>query len=258
MRARYPDVSGMHYSFGPGGITPAVKAIIIANVAVFVVMFFAPGSAGGFPGVNPLELLLGVSPGDLFERFFIWQPFTYMFVHAGLGHIFFNMLLLWFIGVDLERMWGTVFFTKFYVACGLGAAATQVVLGILPFGFADAFYDVHTVGASGAIYGLLLAFALYFPTRPFLVFLIFPVQARVFVLIMGGIALLLSLGGAGGVAHTAHLGGMATAWFYLRGKRMNLASEIQYRYLKWKINRMRRKFDVYSGGRRDDIDRRVH
>jgi hypothetical protein len=77
-------------------------------------------------------------------------------------------------------------------------------------------------------------------------------------MIMGGIALMLSFGGGGGVAHTAHLGGMATAWLYLRGARMNLASEIQYRYFKWRINRMRKKFDVYSGGRRDDIDRRVH
>jgi len=169
------------------------------------------------------------------------------------------MLLLWFIGVELERRWGTVFFAKFYAVCGLGAGATQVLLGILPFGFADSFYAVHTIGASGAIYGLLLAYALYFPTRPFLVFLIFPVQARVFVMIMGGIALLMSLGGGGGVAHTAHLGGMVTAWFYLRGKGgTNLASEIQYRYLKWRINRMRKKFDVYSGGRRDDFNRRVH
>jgi membrane associated rhomboid family serine protease len=250
MRARYPGVSGMQYSFGPGGITPAVKAIIIANVAAFVVMFFT--------GAGEWILLFGLSPADLFQRFFIWQPATYMFLYGGLSHIFFNMLLLWFIGVELERMWGTAFFAKFYAVCGLGAGATQVLLGILPFGFADSFYDVHTIGASGAIYGLLLAFALYFPTRPFLVFLIFPVQARVFVMIMGGIALMLSFGGGGGVAHTAHLGGMATAWLYLRGARMNLASEIQYRYFKWRINRMRKKFDVYSGGRRDDIDRRVH
>ena len=252
MRARYPNVSGMQYSFGPGGITPAVKAIIIANVSVFVLMVLT----GGAPWIE----LLGLRPADLFQRFFVWQPLTYMFLHGGLGHIFFNMLLLWFIGVELERMWGTVFFARFYTACGLGAGATQVLLGILPFGFANAFYGVSTIGASGAIYGLLLAYALYFPTRPFLVFLIFPVQARVFVMIMAGISLLLATGGGGGVAHTAHLGGMATAWFYLRGKGMNLnlASEIQYRYLKWKINRMRKKFDVYSGGRRDDWDRKVH
>jgi hypothetical protein len=137
-----------------------------------------------------------------------------------------------------------------------GVASEEV--GILPLPFAGQFYYPSTVGASGAIYGLLLAFALYYPTRPFLVFFIFPVQARYFVMILGGIALLFSLGGGSGVAHTAHLGGLVSGYLYLKGKRLNLISEIQYRYLKWRINRMRKKFDVYSGGRRDDYDRRVH
>ena len=90
-------------------------------------------------------------------------------------------------------------------------------------------------------------------------FFVFPVPAKYFVMILGGFALLFSMSGdGGGVAHTAHLGGLVTGYLYLRGKRINLFSEIQYRYLKWRINRMRRKFDVYSGGRRDDVNRRVH
>jgi membrane associated rhomboid family serine protease len=80
----------------------------------------------------------------------------------------------------------------------------------------------------------------------------------VFVTILGALALLFSAGGGGGIAHTAHLGGMAVAYMYLKGARMHLISEIQYRILKWRINRARRKFDVYSGGRADDVDRRVH
>jgi membrane associated rhomboid family serine protease len=116
-----------------------------------------------------------------------------------------------------------------------------------------------TIGASGAIFGLLLAFALYFPTRPFLVFFIFPVPAKILVMVLGAISLLMAIsGGGGGVAHTAHLGGLVTGYLYLKGKRINLVSEIQYRYLKWRINRMRKKFDVYSGGRGDDVNRRVH
>lgn len=248
MRGRYPGLSDVRYSFSPGPLTPAVKALMIANVVVFVLTYFAPA----------LIVQLGLRPADLFGSFSLWQLVTYMFVHASLSHLFFNMLTLWFIGVELERLWGTVYFTKFYFAAGLGAGFTQVFLGILPFAFAGQFYYPSTVGASGAIYGLLLAFALYYPTRPFLVFFIFPVQARYFVMILGGLSLLFSLGGGAGVAHTAHLGGLATGYLYLRGKRLNIISEIQYRYLKWRINRMRRKFDVYSGGRRDDIDRRVH
>jgi rhomboid family protein len=236
------------YSFGPGRLTPAVKAILVANVAVFVLTYFAPA----------LIAQLGLRPADLFGQFAVWQLVTYMFVHAGLSHIFFNMLMLYFVGVELERMWGTKYFTKFYFASGLGAGLTQVLLGILPFSFANQFYYPSTVGASGAIYGLLMAFALYFPTRTILVFGVFPIQARYLVMIFGGIALLYSFGGRGGVAHTAHLGGLLSGYLYLKGKRLNIISEIQYRYLKWRINRMRKKFDVYSGGRRDDYDRRVH
>jgi rhomboid family protein len=236
------------YSFGPGRLTPAVKAIMIANVAVFVLTFFAR---------NDVVRLLGLRPDAVFPGFAIWQLATYMFVHASVSHIFFNMLTLWFVGVELERMWGTRYFTKFYFSAGIGAGLTQFLLAKLPFAFAAEFAP-PTVGASGAIYGLLMAFALYFPTRMFLVFFIFPVQARYFVMILGGLSLLFSLGGGSGIAHTAHLGGLISGYLYLKGKRLNIISEIQYRYLKWRINRMRKKFDVYSGGRRDDYDRRVH
>ena len=248
MRGRYPGPSGVSYSFGPGPLTPAVKAIMIANAAAFVVTFFLP----------ELKLTFGLRPADLFEKFAVWQLVTYMFLHGGISHILFNMLTLWMVGVDLEHKFRTPFFTKFYFACGIGAGLTQVLLGVLPFTATSHFYYVSTIGASGAIFGLLLAFALYFPTRQFLMFFIFPVQARYFVMILGAIQLLLAAGGGGGVAYTAHLGGIATGYLYLRGLRINLFSEIQYRYLKWRINRTRRKFDVYSGGRRDDIDRRVH
>lgn len=236
------------YSFGPGRLTPAVKAILFANIAVFVVTFFARNTVIG---------ALGLRPDALFSDFAVWQLGTYMFVHAGLSHIFFNMLMLYFVGVELEQMWGTKYFTKFYFACGIGAGLTQVLLALPIFPFAAQF-QAPTVGASGALYGLLLAYALYFPTRMFLVFFIFPLQARYFVLILGAISLLFSLGGGTGIAHTAHLGGLISGYFYLKGKRLNIISEIQYRYLKWRINRMRKKFDVYSGGRRDDYDRRVH
>jgi membrane associated rhomboid family serine protease len=248
MRGRYPAPSGISYAFGPGPVTPAVKALLIANIAAFVVAFFWPAA----------QIPFMLQPQAVFERGQVWQILTYMFLHGSLGHVFFNMLLLWMIGVELERMWGTRYFTKYYFTCGIGAGATQLLLGFLPGAIGSQFYVTATIGASGAVYGLLLAYALYYPTRPFLVFFVFPVPARVFVMILGGISLLMALGGGGGIAHTAHLGGLATGYFYLKGKRINLLSEIQYRYLKWRINRMRKKFDVYSGGRGDDVNRRVH
>jgi membrane associated rhomboid family serine protease len=239
--ARYP--SGVGYSFGPGGITPAVKILIITNVVLF--------------GINlivgpPMTMRLGLLPQAVFEQFALWQPLTYMFLHGtgGLGHILFNMLALWMIGTDLERTWGTRFFVKYYFVTGIGAAATSLLLSI----FSDTFYYTTTVGASGAIYGLLLAFAMYFPHR-MLVLFIFPVPSRIAVTILGAIAFFSSVSGAGGdVAHSAHLGGLLVGYLYLKSLRVRPLDELKYRYLKWKMGRARSKFDVYSGGRTPDDD----
>lgn len=250
MRSRFPSASGISYSFGPGPLTPAIKVLIIANVVAFVVDYLAP-SLG-------LARTFGLSPRDVLTRLHVWQPLTYMFLHAGFSHILFNMLGLWLFGVELERMWGTKFFAKYYVVCGAGAAATTMLLSLLPGSIGMQLFNSLTIGASGAVYGILLAYALYFPNRPIYVYMIFPIPAKYFVMIMGGISLLSSIGGGGGVAHTTHLGGLVVGYLYLKGTRIHLISEIQYRFLKWRINRMRRKFDVYSGGRANDVDRRVH
>jgi membrane associated rhomboid family serine protease len=238
--ARYPSTIG--YSFGPGGISPAVKLLIIVNVVAFVLNMIVP----------VMTLRLGLTPRDVFEGFALWQPFTYLFLHStgGFGHILFNMLALWMIGTELERTWGTRFFTKYYLITGLGAAATQMLLGL----FSDTFYYTTTIGASGAIYGLLLAYAMYFPHRMLILF-IFPVPARIAVTILGAIAFLSSMSGAGGgVAHSAHLGGLVVGYIYLKSLRSRPMDELKYRYLRWKMGRARSKFDVYSGGRSPDDD----
>ena len=249
MRSRYPSASNFAYSFGPGPLTPAIKALVIANVVMFVVAIVVPA----------ITLRLGLRPADVVGQLQLWQPFTYMFLHGGIFHILFNMLALWMFGVELERMWGSQFFTKYYFVCGVGAAVTTMVLAFTPFAFADQLYSSLTIGASGAVYGILLAYALYFPNRPIYMYLVFPIPAKYFVMIIGAISLLSSMGGpGGGVAHTTHLGGLVAGYLFLKGGRLHLLSEIKYRYLKWRINRMRRKFDVYSGGRGDDVNRRVH
>jgi membrane associated rhomboid family serine protease len=231
------------YSFGPGGITPAVKLLIISNVALFVLNMIVG---------DMMTLRLGLSPQAVFGQLALWQPFTYMFLHSttGIGHILFNMLALWMIGTELERTWGTRFFVKYYFITGLGAAATSLILAI----FSDAVYYSVTVGASGAIYGLLLAFAMYFPHR-MLILLIFPVPARIAVTILGAIAFLSSIGGpGGGVAHSAHLGGLVVGYLYLKMLRGKPMDDLKSRYLRWKMGRARGKFDVYSGGRSSDDD----
>jgi len=180
-----------------------------------------------------------------------------MFIHGGIFHLAFNMLALWMFGAELERIWGTRYFIKFYFITGIGAGALTVLFSLLPFAFAQQVQHSVIIGASGAIYGLLLAYALYFPDRPILM-IVFWVPAKICVAILGAIALLTSLSEAGGTANATHVGGLVVGYFLLKGARIHPISEVKYRYLKWKINRVRKKFDVYSGGRANDYDRRVH
>ena len=244
---RYPSTYASSFSFGPGPISTALKALIGVNVLMFVVRAF----------VSSIDLYFGLVPALVVHRFWVWQTATYMFLHGGIFHILFNMLALWMFGTELERMWGSRYFLKFYFVTGIGAGILTVLFSLLPFGFAQQLQSATIIGASGAIYGLLLAYAIYFPERPILM-IVFWVPARVCVAILGGIALLTSLSDAGGVANATHLFGLLVGYVFLKSGRMDPLAELKYRYLKWKINRVRKKFDVYSGGRADDWDRRVH
>jgi membrane associated rhomboid family serine protease len=167
------------------------------------------------------------------------------------------MLALWMFGVELERLWGTRFFARYYAITGVGAGLCVMAGGIV----STRMYEALTIGASGAIFGLLMAYALYFPHRQVLLFLLFPVSSRVFVTIIGAVNLYSAVTStSGGVAYFAHLGGLLVGYVYLKAKtpRFSPLAEIRYRYLKWKINRLKRRFDVYSGGRADDVNRRIH
>ena len=243
--SRYAPSSSISYGFGPGPISFAVKWIIIVNVAVFVLTSTVAPSAIEYFGLIPQRVI---------ERGWIWQLVTYMFLHGGALHILFNMLGIWMFGVELERRWGTRFFLQYYAVSGIGGGLTFLLLSLLPFDAMRLTYLTPAVGASGALFGLLLAFAIYYPDRPILLILVF-VPARIFVMIYGGFALLNTFQPSRGVADAAHLGGMIFGYLYLQGGRGGLTAEIKYRYLKWKMNRLRRRFDVYSGGRSNPNDR---
>jgi membrane associated rhomboid family serine protease len=238
--ARYSP-AGMSYRFGPGPLTPAVRAIIIANVVVFLLALVAPKAV-----VDGL----GLSPARVFHLGYVWQVVTYLFVHStqSLLHIIFNMLAVWMFGVDLERRWGTRAFTTYYFVTGIGAGLCVLLFALLPFDATRALAQGVTIGASGSVYGLLLAWAILFPDRQVL-FVIFPLPARVFVFIVGAIAFFSALSAGGsGVSNLAHLGGLLVGWIYLRGPK-GLQLELKYRLTKWRMERMRRKFNVHKGGR---------
>jgi len=234
--------------FGPGPIGPAVRALVAANVAGFFLTLLVPS----------LAVPLGLIPAAVIERLWVWQLVTYMFQHGGLMHLLFNMLALWMFGVDLERLWGTRFFTRYYFVAGMGAGLTTILVSLLPFGFAEPLYVTLTVGASGAIYGLLLAYALTWPNHT-IYYIVFPIPAKYFVLIVGAIAFFSSVGGSqSGVAHITHLGGIAAGYLYLVARRGALASGIRSQFLRWRLNRLRKRFNVHDGGRSDGPSRRIH
>src|SRR5690349_19803153 len=152
---RYSSPYASSFSFGPGPLSTALKALIAANVAMFIATAFVPS----------LITVLGLVPVSGVSELRIWQLGTYMFLHGGFFHIVFNMLALWMFGTELERMWGTRYFLKFYFGSGVGSAVLTVLFSMLPFGFAQQVHYSVVIGASGAIYALLLAYALYFPER---------------------------------------------------------------------------------------------
>ncbi len=179
---------------------PVVKYLLLANVIMFVI-----DSALSLSNFNiELSSILGLY---YFKHpyFQIWQPFTYMFMHAGFSHIFFNMFALWMFGRIIEQVWGGSRFFLYYIVCGLGAAVVQEVCQMTGLLYAGAM----TIGASGAVYGILLAFGMIFPNeRLFIIPIPFPIKAKYFVVAYAVIELLQGLGSNDGVAHFAHLGGM--------------------------------------------------
>jgi len=249
---RYPSRSSLpsSFSFGPGPLSTALKALIGANVVLFVVLWLLPRSTEQIA-----TEYLGLVPFHVLSNWWAWQLATYMFVHAGLFHIIFNMLALWMFGTELERIWGARFFLKFYFITGIGAAVLTILFSLLPFAATRPLYTSNIVGASGAIYGVLLAYALYFPDRKIYYMMLFPIPARVFVAIMGAVAFLTSMQQGGGIANATHLGGLLVAWVYLttlrKGPRIRLNpwAEVKYRWVKWRLATARKKFDVYTGGR---------
>ncbi len=192
---------------------PFIRFLLIANVVVFVVenLFLAGLTYGG----TRLDVLMmqwfALMPID--SGFLPWQLVSYQFMHGSIGHLFFNMLALWMFGMELEHLWGTRRFATYYLLSGIAAGATHILINTLMGG-----PGAPTVGASGSIMGVLLAFGLTFPTRPVMMFpIFFPIPARIFVMLYAGLDLVMGIMNTNdGVAHFAHLGGALGGWLLLR------------------------------------------
>jgi membrane associated rhomboid family serine protease len=220
------------------GLPPAIKWLIIINVAVFLL--------GSLTPLGPvLERYFALTPSDVVTQFFIWQLASYLFLHQGVLHILFNMLALWMFGSELETTWGTRRFLQFYFFAGIGAGICVVLLN-----YAFRSPEIHTLGASGAIYGILLAWAVLWPDRIILFFFLFPMKVKYFVMIFGAIAFYNPFNPNSPVSEFAHLGGMAFGYVFLkmprrRGRGADPVESIRNSYNAWKLARAKRKFQVY-------------
>ncbi|MCK5833359.1 rhomboid family intramembrane serine protease [bacterium] len=166
----------------------AVKGIVAITGIVFLLQMIAPR----------ITSIFALNPSLVRSEFKIYQLITYMFLHGGFFHIFFNLFILYLFGRELESIWGSTKFLIYYFFSGIGAGIITVMLSNYP-----------VVGASGAIYGLLLAYGLSFPNRTLLLWFIIPLKAKYAVILFGAIEFFASMGGAGdGIAHLTHLGGM--------------------------------------------------
>jgi membrane associated rhomboid family serine protease len=181
-------------------LPPVTQALLLINVGIFCLQYLGSW-------LDPLFALWPLRSGN----FMPWQVVTYAFLHGSLGHLFFNMLGLWMFGAELERVWGPKRFLQFYAASVLAAAATQLVVTLNSSPY-------PTVGASGGLFGLLLAFGMMFPNRMILLLIPpIPMKAKYFVAIFGVLELVFGVtGSSAGIAHFAHLGGMLGGYLMIR------------------------------------------
>ncbi len=189
------------FSFFP----PVIKTLLISNTIIWLLTDFFPFSINNVPVNSVIMKFFALWPWG--ANFWPWQLLTYMFLHGGFGHLFFNMLALWMFGMELENLWGSKRFLTYYLLCGLGAGVTNLIVPVM------LGEGAPTVGASGAVFGVLVAFGMLFPDRPIYIYFLLPIRAKYFVTAYILLELFYGVYGMqSGVAHFAHLGGAAVGF----------------------------------------------
>ena len=200
MKYQFQSEQG-NLGFKPQYFTEAIRVLISINVLLFLFRYIS---------IERFDLaqIFGLSSNDVWPM--IWQPLTYMFIHGDFFHLFMNMFVLWMFGSEMESIWGSRGFLKYYFVTGIGSGIIWLLLNI------SNSYSV-LIGASGAIYGVLLAYGLMFPNRKVLIYFLFPIKVKYFVLLLGAIAFISSVGDTGSnISHLTHLSGMLIGYIYLR------------------------------------------
>lgn len=200
MRYQFQSEHGNH-SFRPRYFTEAIKMLVGINVLLFILRSIARGQFD-------LAQIFGLSSETAWPM--VWQPLTYMFIHGDLFHVLINMFVLWMFGSEMESIWGRRPFLKYYFITGIGSGLVWLL-------FNAGNPNTVLIGASGAIYGILLAYGIMFPNREILLYFLFPIKVKYFVILLGGIAFFSSMGAqSSNISHLTHLSGMVIGYIYLK------------------------------------------
>lgn len=199
MRYQFQSEQG-NLSFKPKIFTDAIKILIIINVGLFLLRFVAKSQID-------LAGIFGLSPNTVWPM--IWQPITYMFIHGDLFHVLINMFVLWMFGSEMESIWGRTQFLRYYFLTGVGSGLVWLLFNT------GQSYSV-LIGASGAIYGILIAYGMMFPNRTVYLYFMIPIKVKWFVVFLGAVAFLSSFNNNTNISHLTHLSGMVIGFVYLR------------------------------------------
>ena len=200
MRYQFQSNPG-EFSYKPTLFTDAIKVLISINFGIFVLQTLSGAENLFFP-------LFGLVPKLVWSELMIWQPFTYIFFHGGIWHVLINMFVLWMFGSELERLWGKQHFLKYYFVTGIGSGLITMFLGFNSM--------IPIVGASGSVYGVLLAYGLTYPNRTVYLYGIIPIKSLWFVMGIGLIAFMSSFNNVSQISHLTHLSGMVIGYFMLK------------------------------------------
>lgn len=200
MRYQFQSNPG-EFSYKPTLFTDAIKVLISINFSIFILQALSGAENLFFP-------LFGLVPKLVWSELMIWQPFTYIFFHGGIWHVLINMFVLWMFGSELERLWGKQHFLKYYFVTGIGSGLITMFLGFNSM--------IPIVGASGAVYGVLLAYGLTYPNRTVYLYGIIPIKSLWFVMGIGLIAFMSSFNNVSQISHLTHLSGMVIGYFMLK------------------------------------------
>ncbi len=198
-----------------GPLTPVVKNLMIINATIFLIQMVIKDFGNGN---NFLNIYFGLSHSGLIIDKYIWQIFSYMFLHGGWLHVIFNLLALWMFGGELERKWGSKYFLKYYIFSGIGAGIFIALLNYLTYAPGE-FHNI-TIGASGAIFGILLAYGLTWPNKEILLYFVIPVKIKYLIIGYGIISfygtLTSLIGNGNNISHIGHLGGLISGFIILK------------------------------------------